>query len=283
MSAKAKYLVAAVAASVALLAGCQQQGADKAAIADAGGASTAVVPDKPLAESLGAPAPSDVKPFFEGEFEAFGAEPDWKLSLLGRVAQFERPGLDDVQGFPNPADVRMNGALIDAEPLTIIMKATACQFGGAADGQAPAEGSQLPYTVSVFYEGVTYQGCGRRATEGGITPGWAAAIAQFLPAIDQCLARVSAKPGRVTIAYVNESAAETVRLVDDNGGRYECTANTDGTFDFTPIGDRDVLRGERDPLFSRTPTEPPKGKCYSSEPALGASGEPVGTLTRRTC
>jgi len=260
--------------------GCDQlkKASDGAPKPDAVAQAPAQPPAKPAASQLGAPAGADVQAFYAGEFEAFGAEPDWRIDLLDNWVNFSRTGLDDVGGLPGPRDVRSGGALIEAGPLSIILKAGACEAG---------PGQQLPYVVSVYYDGVTYQGCGRRAAAGaaGAVPAWSALLPDLLPAIDACASRVQAKPARVTIAYVIDGGQVSVRFLDADGGRYECGAPSGGgtvTF-FEPLGDRDVLQGEQAPLFTRAPEGPPKGACWQNEPAKGRDGKVVGTLSRKTC
>ena len=241
-------------------------------------ATSAQPPARPTAAQLGAAAPADVQAFYSGEFEAFGAEPDWRLDLLENWVNFSRTGLEDVGGLPGPRDVRAGGALIETGPLSIILKAGSCE---AAPGQ------QLPYVVSVYFEGVTYEGCGRRAAAGaaGAVPSWSALLPELLPAIDACSQRVQAKPARVTIAYVIDGGQVSVRFLDGDGGRWECGAPAVGgaVSYFEPIGDRDVLQGEQQPLFSRAPDAGPAGGCWKNEPANTADGRTIGALSRRTC
>lgn len=232
-------------------------------------------PAKPTAEQLGAPAGADVKAFYQGEFEGFGAEPDWKLDLLGNWASFTRPGLEEIGGMPTPADVRAGGALVEAGPLSIILKAGSC---------AHPSGEQLPYVMRVFYDGVTYDGCARRAAEGGAgaNPTWAVTLPELIPAIDACLAKAPGAGKRVTIAYTTEGTQVKVRILDGEGGRYECSAG-DGAAMVEPIDDGDVLQGERDPIFTRAPAKPPAGSCFKSEDAKGSDGGVLGVVSKRVC
>jgi putative lipoprotein len=105
-----------------------------------------------------------------------------------------------------------------------------------------------------------------------------------MPAISACLARSSGSTA-VTIAYELEGGAVAVRLRDRDGGRYECEAPADGSAPtgLDPIGDRNVLPGEREPTFYPTPDSGPSGQCYMSQPAIGADGAVLGALVRRMC
>ena len=274
---------ATATAALALFAaaGCDQIQRVTKGQAEADGQKTATVaqpPAKPTADQLGAAAAADVQAFYAGEFEAFGTEPDWRIDILDNWVNFSRTGLDEVGALPGTRDVRAGGALIEAGPLSIILKAGACE---AAPGQ------QLPYVANVYFEGVTYEGCGRRAAAGaaGAVPAWSALLPELMPAINACAGRVQAKPARVTIAYVIDGGQVSVRFVDSDGGRWECGAPSSGgaISYFEPIGDRDVLQGEQQPLFTLAADTPPKGACWQSDPATSADGAILGTLSRRTC
>lgn len=237
-----------------------------------------------LLAKLGAPADAATRGLYEGDFEAVGAEPDWRLTLLKEgYASFSRPGLEQIDAIPSARNVRQLGAFVEAGPLSIALAAGTCTYG---DG-----GESYPYSATVLFEGIAYEGCARAATGGGTEPtsararGWAVELSALLPAIDACLARASAKPARVTIAYINEENQAAVRLVESDLGRSECLASRDGAtiISFEPLADRDVFRGERDPLFTRAPASPPSSACLSSEEVKGSGGATLGWLSRKSC
>jgi uncharacterized membrane protein len=253
---------------VALLAGCGPKAPTGAAPEKTTAPVGAPAPQI-QAEDLGAPATPEVKAKYDGEFEAVGAEPFWRLDLLNDYAAFTRPGLSDVGGLPSQRDFRANGARVIAGPLTIVLKAESCVH---------ESGETFPYKAIVQFEGVAYEGCARRGVnQASADNDWTSVIGQLLPAIDACLAKADKKPARVTIA---------VRLIDAEGGRYECNAPAAGgaVTDWETIADQSVLQGERDPLFTRAPTAaPPKTGCYTSAPAKLPSGAAIGWYTRKTC
>ena len=232
-----------------------------------------------LLAKLGAPAAAAARGQYEGAFDAAGAEPDWTLTLLPDFVAFSRPGLDEVTAIPSTRDIRQLGAYVTAGPLSIAVIAGACTY---AEG-----GESFPFSTTVLFEGVAYEGCARASTGAASSSsrGWAANLAQFLPAIDACLARVQARPGRVTIAYPNDDGQTAVRLLEADGGRSECVVSADGATvaGVEPLADRDVFRGERDPLFTRAPAAPPPAACYSNEEVKGSSGATMGWLSRKTC
>lgn len=232
-----------------------------------------------LLAKLGAGADAATRAQYEGAFDATGAEPDWTLVLLPDYVAFTRPGLEEVTAIPSPRDFRAKGMFVEAGPLSIAVAAGACTY---AEG-----GETFPFSATVLFDGIPYEGCARAgaAVAGANARGWAVDLPQLVPAIDACLARVQARPGRVTIAYVNEENQAAVRLLEADGGRAECIASLDGAqiVSVEPLADRDTFRGERDPLFTRAPAGAPAGACYASEEVKGSSGATLGWLSRKTC
>jgi uncharacterized membrane protein len=237
-----------------------------------------------LLAKLGAPADAATKARYAGDFEAVGAEPDWRLTLLkdGYVS-FTRPGLEQIDAIPGARDLRQLGAYVEAGPLSIAVAAGPCTYGEG--------GESYPFSATVLYEGIAYEGCARAGAATTAEPtgararGWAVDLSQLLPAIDACIARASARPARVTIAYVNEEGQAAVRLLEADGGRSECLSSLDGAAiaSFEPLADRDVFRGERDPMFTRAPANAPAGSCTTSEEVKGSGGATLGWLSRKSC
>jgi uncharacterized membrane protein len=235
-----------------------------------------------LLAKLGAPADAATRKKYEGAFDAVGAEPDWQLTFLPDYVAFTRPGLEEINAIPSARDYRALGVYTQAGPLAIAIVAGACTYG---DG-----GESYPFSATVLYDGIAYEGCARVGADGaaapvGVSRGWASDLSQLLPAIDACIARAAAKPARVTIAYVNEENQAAVRVLEADGGRSECLASLDGSsiINVLPLTDRDTFRNERDPLFTRAPANPPSGACYTSEELKGSSGATLGWLSRRVC
>ncbi|MGE3302948.1 MAG: hypothetical protein AB7M12_07515 [Hyphomonadaceae bacterium] len=245
----------------------------------AGGAGPPPIDEKKEIAALGAPASPETRALYEGDFEAVGQEPDWRLGLFREWVSFSRPGLQEVGGVPGRKDVGEKGARIVAGPVIVTLSAGECVY----DDEQPAE--KFPYKAQVSFDGVEYDGCARRASSASAaSERWIARIAELLPAIDACLARVDNKPAGVTIAYVNGEQT-SVRLLDAEGGRYECSApNGGGAVDYWgSLADRDVLQGERDPLFVRAPAPAPKGPCVHNEAAKNAAGGAIGWYSTTSC
>lgn len=279
------YRSLAAAAALALLAACGQGGPGSSSGPGSDASTGPAITEEEIAAkakgmlaALGAPATPEVKAQYAVEFEAAGAEPDWSATILDNFVVFTRPGLEEVQTSATPRDVRAQGAYLEAGPLTITVRAGQCTYG---------EGDEAyPFSVTVLFEGVSYDGCARPAENASrTTKRWADALSQYLPAIDACLPRVQAKPGRVTIAYPGEEGQTSVRLLEADGGRLECVVGADGAtvVSVEPLADRNVVAGERDPIFTRAPTAPPAGSCFTSEPVAGSGAAVIGHLSRRTC
>lgn len=233
--------------------------------------------------ALGGPASAEVRALYEGEFQASGGldalgagEGAWELRLLNDYAQFVRPGLGQDGGLPGERDYRERGMRVIAGPLTITIRAEQCLIG---------DGVTLPYAAHVLFEGVAYQGCARRGVSEGERPSWASVLGELIPAIDACMARVSSRPARVTIASALDEGLVSVRLREADGSRRECIAayNGSGITAYEPISDLDRRAGEGDPEFQRGGGQPRAEDCRRVEEAMSPSGEPIGWLAHRTC
>lgn len=282
MRARFRGLVAALALT-AMVVGCQRQ--ENAAPSDAGPSSPSNAQREAGAAAeqlaaLGGAANAAQRALFEGEFEASGgldslgsAEGAWDLTLLENYAQFSRPGLGEDGGPTGPRDYHERGMRVAAGPLTITMRLEPCSVSGV----------ELPYVAHVLFEGVAYQGCARRGVGEGSRRTWATVIDELLPAIDACLARAGAG-ARVTFASDLSDGDVSVRLRESNGTRRVCTApKTGGATQMQPLSDLDTELSEGDPEFVRGAAEPRRQNCRDAEPAIGASGEQIGWLIRRTC
>jgi uncharacterized membrane protein len=259
-----------VAAAVLIALAACGQGVTKDGATDGGGP-VAVDAEKELA-ALGPPADAQTTSLYQGTFEAAGSEPSWRLDMLDDWVAFTRPGLQEVGGLPSRKDFRAQGARYVAGPLVITIKATPCQYEG---------GENYPYTASVNYEGVAYDGCARRGSSE--TASWATRINEWLPTIDACLAKAANKPARVTIAYERAAGRTNVRIEDGQGGRYECAVEGGKVVDWDDLADRDVLQGENEPIFSRAGTAAPQKACAKSVEAKDAAGKVIGLLTNMGC
>lgn len=270
---------ALIVLGAALLAGCQREAAmpDEAAAPPSNEEREAALAAEQLA-ALGGPASATQRALYEGEFHASGGlsslgsdEGAWELQLLTDYAQFSRPGLGDDGGLPGDREYHERGMRVVAGPLTITIMEQACEIAG---------GQSLPYVASVLFEGVAYQGCARRGIEQGTRATWASVLPDLIPAIDACLARVSARPARVTFASAQDEGVVAVRIRESNSTRHECIADAGGAAVqvYEPLSDVDRRPGEGDPEFQRGGNQP---RC--SEAAVSRSGAQLGWIVRRSC
>lgn len=239
--------------------------------------------------ALGGPANAAQRALYEGEFQASGSiaalgegesegvggEGAWELRLLDDYAQFARPGLGEDGAIPGEREYHERGMRVVAGPLTITIMQQQCS----------ASGLELGYVAYVLFEGVSYQGCARRGIDEGARPTWASVLPELIPAIDACMARVSARPARVTFASSIDGGQVMVRVRESDGSRRECIAAAGGgeVALYEPISDLDRRAGESDPEFQRGGSEPSARQCRTVEAAMSRSGEQIGWLIRRSC
>lgn len=280
---------AALLFAVVAAAGCQRQPSEQS---DSGGGGPtdaqreAAIAAEQLA-ALGAPANAAQRAAYQGDFQASGdvgaGEGAWELHLLSDYAQFSRPGLGEDGGVPGERDYREHGIRVVAGDLTITIRQEACA----------ASSGQLPYSASVLYEGVAYQGCARRGINEGERPTWASVVKELIPAIDACLSRSGAANARVTFAAAIDEGQISVRLRSPDGGRNECIVNGAGAVSvFEPLSDVDRRSGEGDPEFVRGANQPRAANCrvvraVYADPTAGedvdSEGELLGWLIARSC
>lgn len=231
--------------------------------------------------ALGGAANAATRANYEGEFQASGGldavssdEGAWELTLLADYAQFSRPGLGEDGGPTDQREYHQNGMRVVAGALTITIMNQTCQTGSQT----------LPYVAYVLFEGVSYQGCARRGAPTGERPTWASVLPDLIPAIDACMARVTERPARVTIASALGEGQVSVRIRENDGSRRECVAPADGGAApvYEPISDVDRRPGESDPEFQRGGAQPRAENCRSVEAAMHG-GERIGWLIKRTC
>ena len=275
-------LTAALAAAGALaLAGCQRQPQDST---ETDAPANTVEREAEIAAeqlaALGDPADPATRALYLGDFQASGGldalgagEGAWELRLLDDYAQFSRPGLGEDGGVAGERDFREHGMRVEAGPLTITLKYEACSI---------ASGVALPYVAHVLFEGVGYQGCARGGVSENERLTWAMVLPELIPAIDACLARVDARPGRVTFAGALDDGQVSVRIREADGSRRECIADSSGASAgiYEPISDLDRRNGEGDPEFQRG-GEAPRGQCV--EASLDNAGQRLGWLIKRNC
>ncbi len=229
------------------------------------------VPAPPLPD-IGAPLADAAASPFQGKFEAAGEEPYWTMDVLQDWVSFTRLNLPAIGALPGKRRIGANGMALDAGPLSVVLSPGPC---------TTSSGDVHEFNAVVRHDGVLYEGCARPLVGERVSAGWSTNLAELMPAIATCMTRVKEPPARVTIAYQDADGEISVRLLQDDGGRYECITRKAGSEIryFDVIGDSDILNGEREPMFTPAPGAAPQGPCFATEPAPDA----LGSLTRRIC
>jgi len=230
--------------------------------------------------ALGGPASTAQQALYTGDFQASGAldntgeEGAWELQLLDGYAQFTRPGLGEDSGIPGARDFHEHGVRVVAGALTITIRQETCNTSGV----------ELPYKANVLFEGVAYEGCARRGIDEGARATWASVLPELIPAIDACLARVNARPARVTFASSIDEGQTSVRIRESDGLRRDCIVDPNGAVSlYEPVSDIDRRSGEGDPEFQRGSAQPRAQNCRTTEAISNRDGAQLGWLIHRTC
>ncbi|MBI1252499.1 MAG: hypothetical protein GC189_13635 [Alphaproteobacteria bacterium] len=218
----------------------------------------ATPPEQPPAAVAQPLTPGEVS----GPVTAFGAAPDWRLTI--EPASGLR--LEDIAGgtvvtAPTVAPtIGADGrAAIAAGAMTITLERGPCTSGSR---------SNLPMIATVsIADGASYTGCAYQR--------WDHELAALLPAIDACLA---AQPTPAAILYAGRDAegATLVRLGPPQG-RIDCRVPAGGgTLINTPADETLALPSQADPIFHRAPGENPGGECYVAPEVRAPSGQLLG-------
>ena len=116
----------------------------------------------------------------------------------------------------------------------------------------------------------------RRVASGGILeprPDWSMDLVRLMPAIRACLdhPEVAGPPVGVTKAWPIEVELVGVRLLEPDDSRVDCVATRDGAR--VLLTERVLaasrLQGERSPLFTPAPGQPPQSPCFERSQVAG--------------
>ena len=145
-----------------------------------------------------------------------------------------------------------------------------------------AEGGTDPYFATVRLGASEMSGC---AMEVAPVDRWSNYLAEYLPAIDACLAEMSGDAAHVSLAYTLAGGATGIRLVDLDGASWECATREEGARvnSLRPIGPADAVLGEGDPIFVRSAMPDAASSCYVFESVRGADGDLIGALGYDAC
>lgn len=236
---------AVLAALTALcLAGCDR---DQQGVAGGEGQVAAPIerlPDGPATQMVPSIAPpaGPVGPFdasgwvAQPPFHAAGDEPYWRLDMADGWFIFQRSGLPEIEA-PMKAPVS-DGAqdTFDTPPLQVVIRRETCEMASLTSG----------VSARVTFDSIEYAGCvfdgsdpgSGEAMGGGTSSADAAMIADSLPAIDACLARLG-ETAVVTAIYPRGSERMAMGLRVRSGALYECAVEQTGEIAFLDQVERD--------------------------------------------
>jgi hypothetical protein len=198
----------------------------------------------------------------EGRIVARGAGPDWRLDAdpqLGMVLSLDDAGVIYSADYAAAVATAAGGARLQSGELTLTLETRTCRIGA----------KQYPMTAAVEAGAET-----ERA--GCAFVRWDNHLAELLPAIDACLAKLP-QPLPITYAAAESDGPVLVRM----GGRYDCRAPLDpaaGPAVMTNADTRLALGGDNDVRFVRAPGANPGGACYEAPEVHGADGALLGWL-----
>ncbi|WP_339742755.1 hypothetical protein [uncultured Maricaulis sp.] len=145
-----------------------------------------------------------------------------------------------------------------------------------------SDGDIDPYFVTVRVGDAQMNGC---AMETAPIDRWANYLADYLPAIDVCLAEMAGEADHVSLAYTLTGGATAIRLVDHDGSSWECATRDDGSHvnSLRAINAADAILGEGDPIFVRAFMPDASDSCYVFESVREGNGDLIGALGYDVC
>lgn len=231
------------------------------------------------------PAPDLLFPLNAG-----GSEPPWSAQMDGTGLILNRPGLRSIQAALGPPQKSTNMTqLMGLGPnsdLSVTLFAREC-LGGDADAQ-----QSFPLSIKIAQGDLVYEGCAWHPAQTGPADeddlaqgnlGWASQLENLLPVISLCAARAASQPVRILHAQGRD--VTIVRVEDGSGERFECTVKAGDAVvtRFEPLGSRDFVPGESDPVFTPQGSAPPRGRCNETIEAKDSGGRVVGNITFSRC
>lgn len=230
--------LAAGAVAVVLAAGCNPEGPAAGNGGAVGGpAPIERLPDgptsqigQPIAPPQGPVGPLDSSGWVaQPPFHAAGDEPYWRLDMADGWFVFQRAGLPDIEAPMNEPQSGAGQDTFDTPPLQVLIRREACETASLS--------SQISARVtfdSTEYSGCVFEGAETAPAEamnGGATGASTALIADALPAVDACLARLG-ETAIVTSIYPRGSDRKAMGLKIRSGALYECAVEQTGEIAF---------------------------------------------------
>lgn len=206
-------------------------------------------------------------------FESVGGEARVDLALDGLASGDARAELLIAMPYLDGGVRRYEGVTGAGTAVLVELQAGPCQ-----------ERVDLtqPYFATVRIGQDEIYGC---AAEVAPVDRWSNYLAEYLPAIDACLAEMSGQADHVSLAYTLSGGATGIRLVDRDGGSWECATREDGqrVNSLRAINAADAVLGEGDPIFVRSAMPDAMMSCYVFESVREADGRLIGALGHDTC
>ncbi|WP_417484995.1 hypothetical protein [Maricaulis salignorans] len=206
-------------------------------------------------------------------FETVGGEVRVDLGLDGLESGAARAELLIAMPYLDGGVRRYEGLADTGRPVTVELQAGPCHAG---------DGATHPYFAKVRMGMSEIRGC---ASETAPVDRWSNYLAQYLPAIDACLAEMSGNADHISLAYTLSGGATGIRLVDRDGASWECATREDGhrVNSLRPIDAADAVLGEGDPIFVRSAMPDAQMSCYVFESVREADGRLIGALGHDAC
>ncbi|WP_417480996.1 hypothetical protein [Maricaulis sp.] len=206
-------------------------------------------------------------------FESVGGEARVDFTLHGAGPESARAELLISMPYLDGGVRRYDGVTGEGRPVEVELQAGPCRT---------RDGGTDPYFATVRVGGNEMRGC---ALETAPVDRWSNYLAAYLPAIDACLAEMAGDADHVSLAYTLSGGATGIRLVDHDGGSWECATRENGNRvnSLRPIDAADVVFGEGDPIFVRSIMPAAAMSCYVFESVRDADGRLIGALGYDSC
>lgn len=206
-------------------------------------------------------------------FETVGGEARVDFNLSGRTSAAERAELMIAMPYLAGGVRRYDGVTGEGRNVFVELQAGPCRN---------ADGDTDPYFATIRLGDEAMTGC---AIEVAPVDRWSNYLADYLPAIDSCLAEMEGGAQHVSLAYTLAGGATGIRLVDRDGASWECATREDGSSvnSLRPISAADAVFGEGDPIFVRSAMPAASDGCYVYEAVREADGRLIGALGYDAC
>tara|TARA_R110000868_G_scaffold11201_3_gene54963 strand:+ start:5356 stop:6192 length:837 start_codon:yes stop_codon:yes gene_type:complete len=206
-------------------------------------------------------------------FESVGGEARVDFRLDGAASGEDRAELLIAMPYLEGGVRRYDGTNAEGRAVRVQLQAGPC---------ANLDGGTDPYFATVHVGASEMSGC---ATEVAAVDRWSNYLAEYLPAIDACLAEMDGNADHVSLGYTLSGGTTGIRMVDRDGVSWECATREDGAHvnSLRSISPADAVLGEGDPIFVRSAMPDAVRSCYVFESVRDARGGLIGALGYDAC